>query len=100
MSTETLSDAYPDAVVAVRAFFAQFYGADIAQSEDAEEELVLFQLGPAHKVVAVSADFLAEFDKDEIREKLAGWNVAHLSRTLEPRCRLKVTSDGTEEERD
>lgn len=89
----------PRAVEAVRAFFGRFYGDAIVTSEDADEELVLFMLGSERKTIAVAADFL-ELSMDEIPEKLAAWNVAHLSRTLEPRCRLKLTSEGPEEERD
>lgn len=89
----------PLAVEAVRAFLGRFYGDAIVTSEDADEEFVLFTVGPARKTIVVAPDFL-ELGVDEIPEKLAAWNVAHLSRTLEPRCRLRLTSEGPEEERD
>ena len=100
MSVPSVRASYPAAVEAVREFFVMYYGSEITQSEDAEEERVLFHLGPAAKTVAVTADFLAESSPVEIREHLAAWNVAHLSRTLERGCRLVVTSEGPEEERD
>lgn len=100
MSGDRPSERHPEAVNAVHAFFTQFYGSEIERTEDADEDLVLFHVGKARKVIAVSGDFLAEFEPVEIRENLAAWNVAHLSRTLERGCRLKVTSEGPEEERD
>jgi len=100
MSVESVRERYPEAVEAVRTFLTQFYGSQIVQTEDAQEDLVFFRVGNANKIVAVSADFLADFGPEEIRENLAAWNVAHLSRTLERGCRLKITSEGPEEERD
>jgi hypothetical protein len=100
MSLESVSERYPQAVDAVREFFTMYYGAEIAQSEDLQDELVLFHVGTDAGIVAVSADFLAGFEPLEIREKLAAWNVAHLSRTLERGARLVVTSEGAEEELD
>ncbi len=99
MPSESMTGRYSLAVAAVSAFFGRFYGGDVFASDDVEEEAVLFRVGEMRKTVAVAADFL-EFDVDEIPEKLAAWNVAHLSRTLERGCRLKVTSEGPEEERD
>lgn len=99
MSARSVRASYPASVEAVREFFTMFYGSEVAQTED-DEERVLFHLGTAGKVVAVTADFLAQFEPVEVREHLAAWNVAHLSRTLERGCRLLVTSDGPEEERD
>ncbi len=100
MPGESIAERYPEAVGAVRAFFAQLYGNEIEESEADDEEAILLHVGPAKKVVAVEADFLAEYDPAEIREHLAAWNTAHLSRTLERGCRLKITSYGTEEVRD
>jgi hypothetical protein len=100
MSGPSVQDRYPQAVGAVHEFFTRFYGAQIAESDDAQEELVLFRVGASQKIVAVSADFLEQFGPREIHERLAAWNVAHLSRTLERGCRLLVTSEGPEEERD
>lgn len=100
MTVVSVRDRYPVAISAVQAFFAQFYGAEIDQTDDPDEELALFHVGRARKIIAVSADFLAAFSPPEIRENLASWNVAHLSRTLERGCRLRITSEGTEEERD
>lgn len=99
MPVDTVRERYPQAVEAVAAFFAQFYGGDVTQADDGEEEVVLFYVGKSRKIIAVSADFLADFSATEIRENLASWNVAHLSRTLERGCRLKITSEGPQEER-
>lgn len=98
MSEQTLQEYHPIAIEAIRAFFVQFYGAEIALSEDAEKDRVLFHVGMAKKIVAFGADFLENTDPVDIRERLAAWNIAHLSRTLERRCILNVTSDGPEEE--
>lgn len=100
MSGPSVQDRYPQATRAVHEFFSRFYGSQIAETEDAQDDLVLFHVGAAEKIVAVSADFLEQFGPREIHEKLAAWNVAHLSRTLERGCRLLVTSEGPEEERD
>lgn len=98
MSEQSLQERYPEAIEVVRAFFAQFYGAQIGLAEDADRERVLFHVGKAQKIVAIGADFLENSDLVEIRERLAAWNIAHLSRTLERGCVLNVTSDGPEEE--
>lgn len=100
MSARNVQASYPAGIAAVRAFFEQFYGTDITVSEDADAECVLFAVGQRKNVVAIGADFLAEFDAVRIRENLAAWNIAHLSRTLERGCRLSVTSEGPEEQRD
>jgi hypothetical protein len=100
MTVEPVRERYPESLEAVQAFFSQFYGADIEQTEDAQEEVVYFHVGKQKRVVAVHADFLADYGPTEIRENLAAWNVAHLSRTLERGCRLAITSDGPKEERD
>jgi hypothetical protein len=99
MPIESGTERYPDSVAAVRAFFAQYYGSDIAVSVDDAEQIVRFSVGPARKPIAFTFEFLAAFDAPQIRENLAAWNIAHLSRTLERGCRLLVTSEGTEEER-
>ena len=92
----TASERYPEAVAAIRAFFERFYE-DAVRTEDAEG-LVLFHLGEHAKTVAVTVDFLADVSPADIHDTLASWNVAHLSRTLERRARLKITSEGPEEE--
>lgn len=100
MSEQTLQDRYPHAIEAVCDFLAQFYGAELALREDRDAERMLFEVGKQKKIVAIDADFLENPDPVEIREHLAAWNVAHLSRTLERGCVLHVTSDGPEEERE
>ena len=45
MAAQHLCDRYAQAVAAVADFFAMYYGVDVAQSEDAQEDLVLFALG-------------------------------------------------------
>ena len=98
MSEQTLQEYHPVAIEVIRAFFAQFYGAEIALEEDAERDRVLVYVGKAKKIVAFGADFLENSDPVDIRERLAAWNIAHLSRTLERGCVLNVTSDGPEED--
>ena len=98
MSPDTVCDRYPEAVAAVREFFAQFYESQVVQTEDLPERLVLFRLGRAAKTVAVTDDFLAEVAPKDVHDTLASWNVPHLSRTLERRTRLRITSEGPEEE--
>lgn len=100
MAEQTLRERYPEAIEAVRAFFGQFYGAEITISEEFGAARVLFVVGPGKKIVAVSEDFLTDADPVAVRERLAAWNVAHLSRTLERGCVLSVTGDGPEEERE
>ncbi len=98
MSVRNVGERQARSIEAVRAFFSMFYGSDITLTEVAEEDQILLHVGPAGKVVAVTADFLAEFEPARIAEHLAAWNVAHVSRTLERGYRLVVTSEGPEVE--
>lgn len=100
MTEGSLAVRHSVALAAVHEFFAQYYGDEIAFGEDAEADRAFFYVGIARRVVAVCADFLERADAIEIRERLAAWNVAHLSRTLERGCVLAVTSEGPEEERE
>ena len=88
-----LYERYPESVESVRAFLRRFFGDDLDESVDAENDALIFAIGPARRI-SVSADFLAEYNAEETYEKLTGWNVANLSQTLEARTTLEITAFG------
>jgi hypothetical protein len=86
MSGPSVHARHPQAVGALHEFCTRFCGVRIAETEDAQEDLVLVHVGAAEKIFAVSAEFLNNLGPPEIHKKLAASNVVHLSRTLERNC--------------
>ncbi len=95
-STSSLEQRYPDAVAATRRFFAQFFP-KFTESEEDERDALVFEFAPK-RTIGIDADFLATNDENDIFDKLTGWNIANLARTLEAGVRLNITVDGPESE--